>query len=186
LFSEVEVQKERIKELGFSIPVVAGEAILPATRFGRAARRNANGYEIVHRNQSKEIKYHQMQWTHKQYHGPDLVEVTEIIDRPYLRYPRTLVPPFSVELKLHEQKGGSHSVAAGPFVLADVKALAVLQNTIHMFVDLFGKCTIVPNVDDVYAVPTRRLHWEILPVGRQPWEETERSAKRTASLTGAL
>ena len=178
LFPEVEGRIDRIEELGFSMPLVAGESLLPEAKLGRGARRNANGYEIVHRDQPKETRYHQMQWTRMQYHGRDLVEVTEIIDRPYYRYPRTLVLPFSVELKLHEQKDGAKSVIAGPLPLAGEGAVAALQNTIHMFIDLFGKCLIVSNINDVYVAPTRQLNWEILPVGQQPWEETERAIRR--------
>lgn len=178
LFSDVDAQVARIKDLGFSVPFVAGESLLPDAKFGRGARRNANGYELIHRDQPKEIRYHQIEWTWTERHGPDLVERTGIKDRPYYRYPRTAVLPFSVELKLHKQNDDAHSIMAGPFNLTEQDAIASLQNAIHMFVELFGHCRVVANIDDIPAVRTRQLNWEILPVGKRPWEETERALQR--------
>jgi hypothetical protein len=40
-----------LETLGLSTPPVLGELILPAAGFGTASKRNANGYEIVHRDQ---------------------------------------------------------------------------------------------------------------------------------------
>jgi hypothetical protein len=168
----------RLRQLGFSHPWHSGEALLPAATFSRAAKRNANGYEIVHRDQPKETRYHQIQWTWTEFHGQDAIERTGIKDRPYYRYPRTQIPPYSIELRMHRNDIGEFLVASGPFQLADPEGRAALQNTIHLFVDLFGGCTLVRDIRVSIPAPLRRLNWEILPPGEHPFERAEAAISR--------
>lgn len=176
VFPNVQTKVERLRELGFSNPFTLGELLLPAASFGRAAKRNANGFEIVHRDQPKEIRYHQIQWSWTEFHGKDTVERTEIRDRPYYRYPRTNIPPYSIELGMHTNVNEDFVVAAGPFDLT--QPFAALQNTIHMFVDLFGGCTLVRELGAAVPIVERKLNWEILPQGEWPWERVRDAVQR--------
>jgi hypothetical protein len=175
VFPNVQAQLKRLAELGFTVPLVVGETLLPAASFGKAARRNANGYEIVHRDQPKETRYHQIQWTWTERHGTDLVERTGIKDRPYYRYPRTRVPPYSIEISLQTNAAAEFVVTAGPLDATKSDERLALQNTIHMFVDLFGSCLLARSLQDAHQIVSRRLNWEILPHGEWPWERVKAS-----------
>ncbi|AOI84138.1 hypothetical protein QZM64_19675 [Burkholderia cepacia] len=159
----------RLEALGFSSPLVIGERLLPPAR-GAASRRNANGFDIVHRDREKETAYRQISWTYTQRHGNREVEVTEVKDVPYYRYPRTKVPPYSVELVVSADPAGAHCVVAGPFEHTAAPA-AVATNTANMLYEQFGSFEVLdtsmsPSVD----VPVRRLNWKLLPTGKSPWK----------------
>lgn len=75
-----------IAALGFSSPMRPGERLLPPARRGAASRRNADGYDIVHRDQPMETAYRQISWTYSQWHGDRQVGVNEVKDVPYNLY----------------------------------------------------------------------------------------------------
>lgn len=155
--------------LGFSSPLVVGERLLLPAR-GAASRRNANGFAIVHRDQPKETAYRQISWTYTQRHGDREVEVTEVKDVPYYRYPRTKVPPYSIEVVVSADPGRAHCIVAGPFKRTDAQSAAA-TNTANMLVEQFGTFEVLdtsmsPSVD----VPVRRLNWKLLPPGKNLWK----------------
>ncbi|WP_089159010.1 hypothetical protein [Caballeronia sordidicola] len=159
----------RVEALGFSSPLVVGERLLPPAR-GAASRRNANGFDIVHRDQPKETAYRQISWTYNQRHGKREVEVTEVKDVPYFRYPRTKVPPYSIEFVVSADPGGAHCIVAGPFKRTDTQNAAA-TNTANMLFEQFGSFEVLdtslsPSVD----VPVRRLNWKLMPAGKNPWK----------------
>ncbi|MGF6263288.1 hypothetical protein OKW49_004216 [Paraburkholderia youngii] len=159
----------RLANLGFSSPLVVGERLLPPAR-GAASRRNANGFDIVHRDRAKETAYRQISWTYTQRHGDREVEVTEVKDVPYYRYPRTKVPPYSIEFVVSTDSSGAHCIVAGPFTHSAAPAAAA-TNTANMLVEQFGSFEVLdvsmsPSVD----VPVRRLNWKLLPLGKNPWQ----------------
>lgn len=158
-----------LEALGFSNPLVVGERLLPAAS-GAASRRNANGFDIVHRDQPMETAYRQISWTYTQRHGKHEVEVTEVKDVPYYRYPRTKVPPYSIELVVSADPGGAHCIVAGRFQRTGAQN-AVATNTANMLFEQFGSFEVLdtsmsPSVD----VSVRRLNWKLLPPGENPWK----------------
>jgi hypothetical protein len=159
----------RLAILGFSNPLVIAERLLPPAR-GAASRRNADGFDIVHRDQEKEVAYRQISWTYTQWHGNREVEVTEVKDVPYYRYPRTKVPPYSIELVVSAAPDGAHCIVAGPFKHTDAQTV-VATNTANMLFEQFGSFEVLdtsmsPSID----VPVRRLNWKLLPLGKNPWK----------------
>ncbi|MEM5316186.1 hypothetical protein [Paraburkholderia sp. JHI869] len=159
----------RLAALGFSRPLVVGERVLPPAR-GAASRRNANGFDIVHRDQEKETAYRQISWTYTQRHGDREVEVTEVKDVPYYRYPRTKVPPYSIEVVVSVDPDGAHCVVAGPFKRTDAQTAAA-TNTANMLVEQFGSFEVLDaSMSSSVDVPVRRLNWKLLPPGKNPWQ----------------
>ncbi|EIF70907.1 hypothetical protein BP354E_4941 [Burkholderia pseudomallei 354e] len=160
----------RVAALGFSSPLIPGERLLPPARAGAASRRNADGFDIVHRDRPKETAYRQISWTYSQWHGDRQVEVTEVKDVPYTRYPRTKVPPYSIELVISTDPHGGHCVVTGPFRRVDEQTV-VATNTANMLVEQLGSFEVLdaslqPNVH----IPVRRLNWKLLPQGRNTWQ----------------
>jgi hypothetical protein len=160
----------RLARLGLSSPLVEGERVLPPAARGAASRRNANGFDIVHRDRLMEVAYRQISWTYTQRHGDRKVEVTEIKDVSYHRYPRTKVAPYAIELASVVRSDGAPYVVCGPFsVLQQLDAVAT--NTANMLTEQLGGFEVLDaSFSPSVRVPVRRLNWNLLPAGRNPWE----------------
>lgn len=164
------VHAARLEALGFSSPLTVGERLLPPARRGAASRRNADGFDIVHRDQPMETMYRQISWTYSQWHGDRQVEVTEVKDVPYNRYPRTRVPPYGIELEVSADPNGGHCIVTGPFQRTDAQT-TVATNTANMLVEQFGSFEVFDSsLQPSIHVPVRRLNWKLLPPGRNTWQ----------------
>ncbi|SOE92694.1 hypothetical protein SAMN05414139_05451 [Burkholderia sp. D7] len=175
----------KLAALGFSVPLVAGERLLPLASKGAASRRNANGYEIVHRDQPMEVAYRQISWTWTEFHGRDnRVERTEVKEVPYRRYPRTKIAPYSVELQIYVRADGTCLAAAGPFRVSN-SLDAAATNTANMLIEQIGAYQVL---DDAFTAavtaPIRRLNWHLLPPGRNPWQSARAAVARVVAQTG--
>ncbi|WP_354678499.1 hypothetical protein [Cupriavidus plantarum] len=160
----------RLEALGFSVPLEPGESLLPPARRGAASRRNAEGFDIVHRDQPMETAYRQISWTYIQRHGTREVEVTEVKSVPYNRYPRTHVAPYSVELLVSADPAGAHCIVAGPFQRTDANT-AKATNTANVLVEQFGSFEVLDSsLRPPVNLLVRRLNWKLLPTGKNPWQ----------------
>jgi hypothetical protein len=161
----------QLADLGFSIPLTEGEQTLPPNTYGIASRRNADGEEIVHRELPLETHYRQREWKWQEFRGRyDTVEQTRIVEVPYQRYPRTVIPPYAIELQVRRTLAQELAVVAGPLQRRSAADLARLLNTVHLFVEIFGECALVGERLSLAPQPSRRvLNWEILPPGKYPW-----------------
>ncbi|MBP0637994.1 hypothetical protein [Cupriavidus sp. AcVe19-6a] len=162
---------KRLAEMGFDIPLVPGQRLLPAARKGPACRRNAEGYHIVHRDQPKETAYRQVEWTWTQFVGRyDTEEKSRIVDVPYQRYPRTHVAPYSIELEIKVRADNQVFVVAGPFSNEEPQAV-VATNTANMLRETLGGFEVLDkDLASWVSAPVRRLNWKLLPPGKNPWE----------------
>jgi hypothetical protein len=167
----VDVTAEQLRRLGINVPLEVGTSILPAV-VGPVTRFNAEGKNIVHRDRPKETRYRQVMWTWTELHGLDEVEQEGICDVPYKRYPRTFVPPPSVELLVAIHEGNPLVVA--PEVSVDFENEAPLLHVVNVFLEAFGSCRILQQTLEPVAVTvTRRLNWSLLPPGVTPWKTLE-------------
>jgi hypothetical protein len=171
--SRAASHSDYLRKLGFTLPLVAGEHLLPPGSAGAAARRNSEGKTVVHRDQPLETHFRQKEWSWKEFRGRyETVQKTGIVEVPYTRYPRTQLKPYSVELETRTGADSKVLVVAGPFdAINDADALL---NTVHMFVELFGECALTKKDLTLAPEPARRqLNWDILPPGRYPWEKVK-------------
>jgi hypothetical protein len=174
-----------VSKVGFSVPPAAGEQLLPSGDFGIACRRNADGEEIVHKDQPLETHYRQREWSWKEFHGRDQVERSKIVEVPYKRYPRSFKQPFGVELQVRTAPNDALVITAGPFRRDSVEP-DMLLNTVHMFVELFGECSVMKaDLSDASGIKLRRLNWEVLPQGRYPWVRAEQAVQRVIASAPA-
>lgn len=174
---------EQLKSLGFSIPLISGECALPSGEIGPACKRNAHGYDEIHKDQPKETAYRQMEWHWKEFNGPyDTVERSKIVDVPYKRYPRTNVPPYGIDLAISSTKEGNF-ILAGPFIVgSDDHERST--NTVNVFIELFSQCCVLnENMETWQKTPLRRLNWELLPQGKNPWAEAQPALTRIIKNT---
>jgi hypothetical protein len=186
VFAGLEGRLTDVAKVGFSVPPVAGERLLPSGEFGIASRRNADGEEIVHKDQPLETHYRQREWTWREFRGRyDYEEKSKIVEVPYKRYPRSWKKPHGVELQVRTAPNDSLVITAGPFRTSDVDQ-ELLLNTVHMFIELFGECRLVKeDLAEAGPVPVRRLNWEVLPPGRYPWSRAEPAVERVIGSVSA-
>ena len=161
----------RMQNLGFELPLVAGQRVLAPALKGPASRRNAEGFDIVHRDQPMETAYRQIVWSWTQFAGRnDTEEKSKLVDVPYPRYPRTHVLPYSIELEVKVRADGQAFVVAGPFI-NDAASVVVATNTANMMREALGGFEVLNNdLTSWVNAPVRRMHWQLLPPGRSPWD----------------
>lgn len=160
----------RLIEAGFNEPIEAGQRVLPSPHLGRAAAFNAEGKEVVHDDQPMETIYRSVEWTHDQWNGPYTETVTEVIERPYPRYPRSFVEPPSVELTVRRAPDGILFVCAPERVVGqdDEK----LVHDVNLVLNITGECELLAqNLITPFRGDVRRLNWSVLPRGHYPWSD---------------
>lgn len=164
--------EECFKDMGFEMPLAPGLRLLLPANKGAACRRNAEGYFIVHRDQPMEVAYRQVEWHWTQFVGRyDSEEKSKIVDVPYRRYPRTYVLPYSIEVEIKIRDDGQRYVVAGPFANSEDQ-VKVATNTANMLREALGGFEVLAkDLSSWVSAPVRRLHWQLLPPGNNPWEE---------------
>lgn len=164
----------KLNAIGFTADLNIGETVLPSV-VGPVTRFNAEGKNIIRRDLPKETVYRQIEWHWTERHGDREVEQTDFRYVPYERYPRDFVPPPSVELQIATDSEGDKLLVASAFdyTAANYPAIA---HSINVLLEIFGECEILTeDLQPIAPLATRRLNWEILPPGKQPWERVKKS-----------
>lgn len=160
-----------LKKVGFTDDLAIGESVLPSAVFGPISVFNAQGKHIKHKDQPKETAYRVQDWYWEEWHGRDRVPRSKLVDVPYKRYPRTFMPPPSVELRIAITSDNERVVVSSPVEYIDENE-ALLVHTINLFLEIFRKCrTYTENLDEIIRAPLKRLNWTLLPPGRWPWQK---------------
>ena len=165
---------EILRQIGFT-EIEAGLSVLPSSSFGNVSKYNAEGDEIIHRNKPMETVWHMVLWPREEWRGRDNTEtVIGIVSRPYPKYPRTPIPPPSVELSLQYKTSGELVLTSPPSeYIEDQKDL--IKHKINLFLEIFGECYVFSeDLNEIINAPVRKLNWRVLPPGPMPWEELYR------------
>jgi hypothetical protein len=166
--TDIQNHNSKLIGIGFTEDLSVGETVLPSV-VGPVTRFNAEGKNIVRRDLPKETVYRQIEWRWTERHGDREVEQTDFRYVPYERYPRDFVPP-SIELQIAADSQGNKLLVAGAFVYADANYQAIIHS-INICLEIFGECEILTeDLQPIAPLETRRLNWDILPPGKQPWE----------------
>lgn len=168
-----------LERIGFNKAPGLGDAVLPAPVFGTVSRFNAEGKDKVHKDQPKETAYRQAEWTWEEWHGRyDRLERSKIVDVPYKRYPRTFIPPPSVELAVQEGKDGELIIAT-PSTAYEMANESRIVHLANLMLEIFGYCQILTgDLEEIPLSKLRRVNWEVLPRGRRPWKKLEHELKQ--------
>lgn len=167
-----EALRPRIEAIGLQYPPGINTTLLPAV-VGPVTRFNAEGKFIVHKDQPKETAYRQIEWSWEQWNGPYTETVTEIREVPYERYPRTFVPPPSIELAVLSTLDGSTVIASPP---VDLQTTPVEQvcHQINLMLEIFGHCDVLrEDLSQIIRAPIQRMNWRALPPGQHPWPQIQ-------------
>ncbi len=171
-------REQKAMQIGFSKELGNGEQILPGI-IGPVTRKNSEGSWIMRKDKPKETLYRQAMWHWKQWSGQGNVEEhSKIVDIPYQRFPRDLIAPHQTELKLSKGK-----------IISTVLSLATerkqILHTINLYLEIFGECEILSdNLEPLINVPTRVLHWQILPRGIMPWASFKETFEESLKKAG--
>ena len=162
-------QLGQLAQLGFPEPVDSGDTVLPVP-IGPVSRFNANGRWIVHRDEPKEERYvRTVSWRWKQWAGGGHTEEREEFRDIYrLCYPRTHVPPPSLELTYIEH--GGRRLLVGPALTNEPAAHEAIAHAVNVFLEFTGECELIQDdLSQFSRIETRRVAWRLLPPGAHPW-----------------
>lgn len=162
---------DKLKNIGFSLELKNGDTVLPSGIFGPVSRFNPEGKYIKHKDQPKETAYRTVEWHWEQWNGRyDTIPRTEFVDVSYQRYPRSFIPPLSVEMKVIILSNQNINIVSTEINNINTDE-AKLIHTINLFLEIFGECQFfTENLDNIINIPLQRLNWKILPQGEMPWE----------------
>lgn len=162
------VPQNALHKIGFSSALQVGDTILPSA-IGPVTAYNTHGGYIVHKDRPMETFYMQRVWTWQEWHGRDREEKSKIVDIPRKRYPRTFLPPPSVELTVAAGPNGK-SMLITPVFVKQQKSEDDILHAINLLLECFGSCLVLArDLRSIVPGTLRRLNWEILPQGRRPW-----------------
>lgn len=161
---------EIMAKLGFKVPLVAGQSVLVASHWSKAAEINSEGWVEVHKDEPMETAHRQVIWHWRMKRGWDYEDAHRLVDVPYQRYPRTQHPPLGLELAVQQRDDGSMILCFEPFEAKKSNDFAI-KNSVNLLIDVFGECSVF-DADRQHLLPGKivRLNWTILPEGDQLWQ----------------
>jgi hypothetical protein len=140
----------RLKSIGFTEGMNVGDRLLPAG-IGPISRFNAYGGSVVHKDHTEEM--------------------SKIVEVPYQRYPRTEIPPPSIELTIAMTADGQRILVAPAMKFRGVHD-SNLIHAVNLLLEIIGYCQLFTSqLGEVIQSPIRRLNWSLLPAGQRSWAE---------------
>lgn len=168
-----------LDRIGFAHERSIGDLVLPMSNLGPISKYNADGRLVIHKDRPMETAYRQAEWRWREWRGRhDTEEQSKIVDVPYKRYPRTFIPPPSVELTIGKTAAGRLAILS-PRVELNAFNRNAIVHIINLFLEIFGHCEVFSDaLEEMVSSPLRRLNWRILPPGRYPWPKLKSQIDR--------
>lgn len=168
------IDVKTLLRIGFSSKLEIGESILPRV-VGAITRYNSEGRIVVHRDKPKETYYIMKEWTYKKWiGGGQTEEVTDWVDVPRKRYPRTLLEPMGIEIIIMEDENHDKLVCL-PEILFNESNSSRIIHEVNIMLELFGECEIVnSDLKSMYKPALKKLNWKVLPTGEIPWTQRKK------------
>ena len=161
----------KLFRIGFPENAGIGDAVLP-TVIGPITGVNAEGSIIIHRDRPMETAYRMKEWTWTEFRGRyGSEEVSKLVDVPYKRYPRTEVPPPSLELKIAVTADGQRILVAPPVIYKSDED-PDLVHAANVMLEVMGFCQpFTSDLGEIIRAPLSRLNWKVLPSGKRTWAQ---------------
>jgi hypothetical protein len=166
-----------LQKIGFPEKPEVGDTVLPS-KIGSRTQFNAEGGELVHRDQPMETAFQTIEWKWEEFHGRyEKVERTAFRDRPYKRYPRTKLPAPAIEITMTAMTDGQRA-AVTPQIKMTQESELVLIERINLLLEIFGRCEVFSeNLASLVQAPIRKLNWELLRSGQWTWERLKQQLR---------
>jgi len=168
-----------LDRIGFAPEKSIGDSVLPTSDFGPVSRYNTDGKLVIHKDKPKETAYRQAEWHWQEWRGRHATEEqSRIVDVPYERYPRTFIPPPSIELTIGKTAAGRLAILS-PRIEFNASNKNSITHIINLFLEIFGRCEVFSDsLEEMVSSPLRRLNWRILPPGKYPWPKLKSQIDR--------
>jgi hypothetical protein len=167
---DVNTDLEKIKNLGFTGDLNAGETVLPPLG-GPVSIFNADGKEILDKTKPKETRYREIEWCRQQWIGGGRTkEVCDFRQVPYQRYQRETVLPPSVELTISKKDGDKIYITTTKVKLSKANEKEI-SHKVNLVSEIFGFAEIFDEKQVPIIKTTIKLNWDILPKGIRPWDK---------------
>lgn len=163
--------EQKIQDMGFSWPLIVGEAVLPPGHCGNACSRNANGWNEKHTDRGLEEYHYWQVWKWKMDRKTYFDHGERLVRRDKKRYPRTLHPPLSMELQVMKRDDGATVLAMPSVYLANENKNSLI-NGINVVVEIFGSCFLL-NEALRPITPVRNAHWKLVSSPKRVWANVE-------------
>lgn len=161
---------DHLQRIGFSTEMESGETVLPSP-IGTVSMYNAEGKEIVHKDQPMETAYRTREWSWTEWHGPYAVEKSSWVDVPYQRYPRSHLAPPGIELTLTTDTEGN-VVVRTPVIRNWRNDKETAVHATNLLLELFGECVFYDaDMKQLISAPIKKLNWRVLPPGERPFRK---------------
>lgn len=167
----------QLKRAGFAEDATVGETILPSV-IGKITLFNAEGKQIVRRDQPMETAHRVVEWHWTQWHGKEKIEKSDFRDVPYKRYPREFIEPPALEITYTQNVDDNQPSVTSAKITGWKKNEDKLVHAINLFLELFGECVVLDESKE-QALPNdmRRVNWRILPEGEYPFSRIREELK---------
>lgn len=176
----VNPSKDQLQNIGFSADMESGESVLPAP-VGNVSMYNAEGKEIVHKDQPMETAHRTREWSWTEWHGPHPVEQSSWVDVPYQRYPRSYLAPPGVELTLTTDTDGN-MVVRTPVIRDWRNDKDTAIHAVNLLLELFGECVFYDSdMKRLISAPVKKLNWRVLPPGERPFRKLKEELEAVLS-----
>lgn len=163
---------DRLAAAGLPKNLDPGLRLLPS-RVGPVSTFNAEGKWIVHKDRPKEWRVvGQREWRWTEFRGRyDREEMVRIVDIERECYPRTFVPPPSIEIGVALRPDGALLLISDP-ITHDAKNADKMLHVVNLYLELFGEALVLTqDLEGFIVSEVRRLNWMILPAGKLPWDQ---------------
>lgn len=174
-----DADSDTLQRIGLGSEPEVGTRVVPAS-LGRVSHFNAAGKELIRRDLPLEKVTREQLWTRQEWRGRETVEVTDIVDIPYKRYPRDYVPAPLVELEIVTDSTGQEYAVVDSETYDPAKPTALLHKA-NLMLELFGDFEILQeDLSPVIRAVIRRVNWEILPPGTLNREQLTQIVRTTS------
>jgi len=176
-----DLTSDHLKKISDNNTWEDGDSFLP-NKIGKFSRINADGKEIVRRDQPKETITRAFYYTRYEFHGRDnRVEIEDTAWRTYQRYPRETIPAQNIHVNCIESQNEK-------FLLIECDSQedpALFLHKLNLALEIFGSDLEfhVAAKDGFVALPQtfNIVNWLILPAGSYSQEELKDKVKQTIS-----
>ena len=160
---KTKVEGLKLIRSGLDSLICEGDSILPG-EVGKISSFNASGKEVKRRDLPLVKKSIPQYRTWKDWHGR---EHDGIQHRTMDVYQVDFVAPPSERLSLRLINGSDYIVSRSVSFNENPEGILHLAN---LFLELFGEFELFDiDKQKITSIPTRQLHWEVLPPGKYPW-----------------
>lgn len=150
-----------LHDLGFTIPLVLGEKVLPDARVSKSAFENSEGKRVVRKDLPMEVMERYWEWSWKDWQGTSYSDFKYI---PYNRYVREILQPELIELTIAQSPSGSLWIVSDEIVL-NPDQHERLKLAFNLVLSIFKDFYVVDKDIKIPLVANKTCSWEILRPG---------------------